>query len=219
MCIRYDVDTGRAIRYSKILRAWIPEEDWREGLDTFPGYIAPVVVPDWTRKVKELVPAAWGLQPAWATDPKWGAKYAYNARSETIEEKPAFKQAFRRRRCVIPLEGFYEQSRGHWWRFRRRDGETMAVAGLYEEPSELAPTRTYTLVTTQPTELALSIGHDRMLVILEPEEVEVWLAEDADPEHLRALMTPCAEELLVVADAGSNKRSKPPTPTDQDSLF
>ena len=72
---------------------------------------------------------------------------------------------------------------------------------------------------SQPTELALSVGHDRMLVILEPEEVAVWLAEDADPEHLRALMTPCAEDLLVVADAGSNKRGKAKPPEGQDSLF
>jgi putative SOS response-associated peptidase YedK len=84
----------------------------------------------------------------------------------------------------------------------------MGVAGLYEDPVNGAEHRTYTLVTTKPTELALSVGHDRMLVILEPEEAEVWLSQEPDPDHLNALMTPCAEDLLVVEDAGSNKRKK-----------
>ncbi|MGV3614186.1 MAG: SOS response-associated peptidase [Fimbriimonas sp.] len=219
MCIRYAVGTGRAIDYGRLIGAEIADEEWPQELDTFPGTEAPVVIVDGGANRKELVKAVWGLQPRWAKEPDFGTKSAYNARSETIAEKPAFREAFRRRRCVVPLDAFYEQSGGHWWKFSRRDGETMGVAGLYEEPNERATARTFTLVTTKPTDLALSVGHDRMLVILEKEEVEVWLSRDAHPDHLNALMTPCAEDLLVVEDAGSNKRKKPEGPSDQDALF
>jgi putative SOS response-associated peptidase YedK len=124
----------------------------------------------------------WGLVPSWAKDPTIGNKL-FNARGETVAEKPSFRTAFAKRPCVIPVDGFYEWDRRGGTKephfFTRTDDDVMLLAGLFElpreRPGEDAPRRrTCTVITTSPSDDLNGI-HDRMPVILEPSEVEVWL--------------------------------------------
>lgn len=121
----------------------------------------------------------WGLVPRWAKDPSIGNRLI-NARAETVAEKPSFREAFTRRRVLVPSEGFYEWQRQGTGRkrpfyFRMRDGEPFAIAGLWERwegGGELL--ETCTLLTTEANSL-LSPYHDRMPVILRPEDYDLWL--------------------------------------------
>ena len=119
-----------------------------------------------------------GLIPSWAKDPKIGVQ-CINARAETISEKPSFREAFQKRRCLVPADGFWE-----WemigkkkipWKFARPDNEEFCMAGLWEAwNSPEGILETFTIITTSPNELVRSV-HDRMPVILSPIDGEVWL--------------------------------------------
>ena len=138
----------------------------------------------------------WGLVPSWAAEPSIGSKMI-NARAETVAEKPAFRSAFRKRRCLIAADGFYEwqkldAKKKQPWRFHLRDEEPFAFAGLWEswrgaDGSEL---QSCTLVTTGANEL-VAPAHDRMPVILPPERYDLWLdpAFEGVPQ-LRSLLVP-----------------------------
>jgi putative SOS response-associated peptidase YedK len=141
----------------------------------------------------------WGLVPFWAKDLKIGASMI-NARREGITEKPAFREAVRRRRCLVPASGFYE-----WLKLaggkqpmhiRRRDGRPFAFAGLWEQwRGPDGPVRTYTIVTTEPNALMAPI-HNRMPVILSGEDAARWLDPEATLDALTALLEPCPPEPL-----------------------
>ena len=140
----------------------------------------------------------WGLVPHWAKDPAIGAKLN-NARGETVAEKPSFRDAFRRRRCIVPATGFYE------WKAEGRvklphyisapDGEPLALGGLWE--SWRAPDgnilRTCCIVITGPNAVMAPI-HDRMPVILSREDWQTWLA--GPPDDALALVHPCPDAML-----------------------
>lgn len=140
----------------------------------------------------------WGLVPRWAKDPAVGNRLI-NARSETVTEKPSFREAFKRRRCLVPMEGFYEWSRrGDRKRpfyFHMRDGEPFAVAGLWETwEGDGRVLETCTLLTTEANGL-LAPYHDRMPVILRPEDYELWLdSEVRGTETLLPLLRPYPHE-------------------------
>lgn len=140
----------------------------------------------------------WGLVPRWAKDPAVGNRLI-NARSETVTEKPSFREAFKRRRCLVPMEGFYEWARrGDRKRpfyFHMRDGEPFAVAGLWEVwESNGEPLETCTLLTTEANEL-LAPYHDRMPVIVRPEDYDLWLdSETRGTEILLPLLRPYPRE-------------------------
>ena len=139
----------------------------------------------------------WGLVPRWAKDPAIGNKLI-NARAETVAEKPSFREAFARRRCLVPVDGFYEWSRrGDRKRpfyFHMRDGEPFAVAGLWEVwEGDGVRLETCTLLTTEANTL-LAPYHERMPVILGPEAYDLWLdAEVRRSEWLRPLLRPYPE--------------------------
>ncbi|MGE0386530.1 MAG: SOS response-associated peptidase [Gammaproteobacteria bacterium] len=128
----------------------------------------------------------WGLVPFWARDPKPG--YALiNAKAETVATKPSFREAFKRRRCLIPVSGFYEWKRGDSgkqpWYMRPADRPLFAFAGLWEHwqgRGEHAgqTIESCTIITTAPNELCATI-HDRMPVILDRADYARWLAEPA----------------------------------------
>ncbi len=129
--------------------------------------------------VRALEGYRWGLVPSWAKDDSMGSKLI-NARVETLAEKPSFKTALKRRRCLIPADGFYEwkqdtkEKTPHHIRFN--DGRLYAFAGLWEEwngPGD-APLRTCTIITGPPNRL-LGTLHHRMAVILPPELESRWL--------------------------------------------
>ena len=148
----------------------------------------------------------WGLVPRWAKDPGIGHKLI-NARAETVTEKPSFRDAFARRRCLVPLDGFYEWARrGDRKRpfyFHMKDGEPFAVAGLWERwEGDGGPLETCTLLTTEANEL-LAPYHDRMPVIVGPEDYDLWLARGlTDVSVLRHLLSPYPASLMRLHAVG-----------------
>src|SRR5437763_186669 len=152
----------------------------------------------------------WGLVPLWAKDPSFGPK-CINARSETIATNKIFRDAFERRRCLIPADAFYE--------WQKRDGKAkpqpyaivpadsglFAFAGLWERwknPADGSILRSFTIVTGLANALCAPI-HDRMPVILPPVAWPLWLGEsEASPEELLALLRPYPAELMRVYPIG-----------------
>lgn len=145
----------------------------------------------------------WGLIPSWSKDPQIGSQLI-NARAETLTEKPAYRNAFRQRRCLIPADGFYE------WRtipgeriktpyyVHMKDGQPFAFAGLWEiwRKLEGSEVRSCTIVTTEPNDLIRPI-HNRMPVILSPEHYATWLnPQYANLENLRSLLIPYPHDTL-----------------------
>jgi putative SOS response-associated peptidase YedK len=127
---------------------------------------------------RQAVLLRWGLVPSWAADLSIGARLL-NARAETVLEKPAFKAAFARRRCLVPADGFYEwQSVGRKKQpihFRFGDGRLFAFAGLWERwQGPDGPVESCTILTTGANELVRPL-HERMPVILDPDRYEAWL--------------------------------------------
>jgi len=154
----------------------------------------------------------WGLVPSWADD---RSDFEFiNARAETVAEKRSFADAYERRRCLVPADGFYEWtelgggSGKQPYRVTVGDGDVFAMAGLYERwtppqtqtglgdfsggpdgdlSSDPAPVETFTIVTTEPNEVVADLHH-RMAVVLSPEEEQTWLS--GDPDEVAALMDP-----------------------------
>jgi putative SOS response-associated peptidase YedK len=149
----------------------------------------------------------WGLVPSWAKDPSVGARMI-NARAEGIADKPAFRAAVARRRCLIPADAFYEWQRRESpdgkragrlpYAVRRKDGRPMAFAGLWEVWRDKAqpgaePLRTCVIVTTRANDLMAPI-HDRMPVVLAPEDWSAWLDPATDASAVARLMVPAPSE-------------------------
>lgn len=176
----------------------------------------------------------WGLVPSWAKDTKTGFKMI-NARAETLADRPAYRTAFERFRCLIPADGFYEwqavpgESRKQPFHITTSEGGLFAFAGLWSvwhrgEPEEL---RSCTIITTAANSLIAPV-HDRMPVILPRDAEELWLAHDAAPEQLqdllRGLDSP-AMALRPVGPAVNDARYDgpecllDPPPPAQESLF
>lgn len=138
----------------------------------------------------EAVTLRWGLIPSWAKEASIGAKLI-NARSETVSEKPSFRGAFKRRRCVIPADGFYEWQRAGALKqpfyFKLKDDGLFGFAGLWDKWR--APNgeslETCSILTTEANAL-LSKTHDRMPVMLHRDSYALWLDEDVRKQELRA---------------------------------
>ena len=152
------------------------------------------------RPVRSLVPMRWGLVPFWADDPS-GAARLINARGETAAQKPSFRSAYRRRRCLLPADGYYEwqklASRKQPWFVRRGDGHQLAMAGLWETwidrgLAEDAPGRllvTCTVLTTSAID-ALGHVHDRMPLTVRPAARDAWLDPRVqDPDQVAGLLS------------------------------
>jgi putative SOS response-associated peptidase YedK len=167
---------------------------------------------------RELTLMHWGLIPSWSKDPKMGARLI-NARGETVADKPSFRSAFKRRRCLIPADGFYEwaQTDGNTKQpllIGLKNGSPFAFAGLWEHwEGEGRPVESCTIITTHANELLRPI-HDRMPVILPEERYDAWLDSDNDGrERLQEFLVPFpADELAFVAvsTAVNNPRNDSP---------
>lgn len=161
---------------------------------------------------REVTLAKWGLVNFWAKDGK-GAARQINARSETIETSRAFREAFQRRRCVVPADGFFEwtgpkEDRQPLW-FHRPDGKLFFFAGLYESwrPKPTEWQTTFTIVTTDSNELIRPF-HDRMPVVLSDEEVDDWLFPgQEDMALLRRMLDPAPEGALVFTPVSKRANS------------
>jgi putative SOS response-associated peptidase YedK len=155
--------------------------------DVVPGIIE-------TAQGRELQFFQWGLVPSWSKDPTVGQKLI-NARAETLCEKPSFRTAFKRRRCLLPADGFFEwkgeKGNKQPYFIRMRSHKPFALAGLYEywEGAEGALV-TCTIVTTEPNEL-LSTVHNRMPVIVAKDDYGTWLDPKVQtPEPLMPILAP-----------------------------
>jgi putative SOS response-associated peptidase YedK len=151
---------------------------------------------------RELRQLRWGLIPSWAKDPGIGAKMI-NARSETVAEKPSFRSAFKRRRCLVIADGFYEWQRQEKKKqpfyFRFEDAQPFGFAGLWEQwqSPEGEEISTCTILTTNANELMLSV-HDRMPVILHPEDYDLWLnPQFSASDTLKQLLQPYSPEAMT----------------------
>ena len=138
----------------------------------------------------------WGLVPFWAADPAEMAAKTINARAETVAERPAYRDAFQRRRCLIVADGFYEWSGGVPYWITRPGGEPFAFAGLWSSwrpkgaSSELEPLRSCAIVTTAAAGPVRAL-HDRMPVILDPADEPAWIDPSTPAVELHAILTPC----------------------------
>jgi putative SOS response-associated peptidase YedK len=185
-----------------------------------------------TIRVLSLV--RWGLVPSWAKSTAIGDRLI-NARAETIAEKAAYKRAFRRRRCIVPADGFYEWRPGRSssarrpprqpFLVRRRDRAPLAFAGLWEiwrDPSVDDPdapdawVRSCVIVTTRADALLEPI-HDRMPVVLDERDWDTWLDPGTDDlAHLESLLVPAPDEWLDVYPVSTRVNS--PDNNDPDLL-
>ena len=136
---------------------------------------------------REFALARWGLVPFWAKDAKFGYS-TFNARAEEVVAKPAYREAFKKRRCLVPADAFYEWQKldaktKRPFAIALRSGEPYAFAGLWEswKPKDAEPLETFTIVTTDPNAVTEKL-HDRMPVILEPADYNRWL-EASDPSR------------------------------------
>jgi putative SOS response-associated peptidase YedK len=197
MCGRYDLsDNPAAIRakfHVPAVPQFAPNTDWR------PTDSAPIVrlAADGSR---ECALARWGLVPGWAPDLKFGSR-CINARAETVAKLPAFRSALRKRRCLVPVNAFFEWSgekgQRRKWRITLRDESLFALAGLWEwwqdrESGEAVTS--YTIVTCEAN-AAIARLHDRMPVVLRTADYARWLDAAADGQPLLA---PCAPEALLL---------------------
>ncbi len=166
---------------------------------------------------RELVLLRWGLIPSWAKDAKFGNR-TINARAEGIAEKPAFRSAFTKRRCLVVSDGFYEwrklDGKKQPYFIHRPDDEPFAFAGLWESWSgEGQEIQSCTIITTTANEMMKPL-HDRMPVILPAEAWPIWLdTEFKDKADLQDLLRPCDSDVLEaypVSTLINNPRNESP---------
>jgi putative SOS response-associated peptidase YedK len=170
-----------------------------------------------------LAPMRWGLIPNWWSKPLKEMKVAtFNARGETVAEKPIFRESFERKRCLIPASGYYEWTNTpdgkQPYYFTRRDGQPITIASLwdrwYEKPTGEVM-HSCTMVITTPNEFVAEV-HDRMPVILEAKEFEQW--ERGNPKDAAALMKPASEDVLQRSPVSKRVNSSK-APADDASLI
>jgi putative SOS response-associated peptidase YedK len=170
----------------------------------------PIVVVRRTKKGRELLPMRWGLIPWWAKEAK-DLPLLINARAEGIAEKPAYRDAFKYRRCLVPASGFYEwQARGRNakqpYAVMPKDGSLIAFAGLWEtwhgpDGSEID---TAAIVTTDANDPLMPI-HERMPVVLAAVDFETWLS--AAPEEAAAVLKPAPDDLFALTPVSTRVNS------------
>ncbi len=196
MCGRYTLKSdGRRVAKAFGL-AETPE--FAERYNIAPTQNVSVVLEENGRKLETV---HWGLIPSWSKDPSIGSRMI-NARAETVSEKPSFRSAFKKRRCLIPADGFYEWKKEPGGKqpyyLRLKSRQVFAFAGLWEswrmEGGE--EMLSATIITTEPNEVAAEV-HNRMPVILPPELYDAWLEPDNDDrEELLSMLAPYpAEEM------------------------
>ncbi len=175
-----------------------------------PSQFAPIIRTDGPG-LHRLDMLKWGLIPHWAKDAAIG-NMMINARAETLEEKPAFRPAFKARRCIVPISGFYEWKKlgsaknKQPYYITASDEKPLLLAGLWEHwhgNEESPETLSFTIITTTPNEL-MSKLHDRMPVILAPEDQSTWL-ESKDPPT--QLLRPYPSELLLCREVSTRVNS------------
>ena len=204
MCGRYAITTApEAIRR---LFGYLEQPNFPPRYNVAPTQPIPIV--RMVDGARQYALVRWGLIPAWVKDPR-GFSLLVNARGESVLDKPAFRNAMKRRRCLIPADGFYEwKNEGKFRRpfyIRPRTGEPMALAGLWEtwtgpNGEEMD---TAVIVTTQANRM-LSALHDRMPVVVPPEAFDFWLdCDNVDATSATALMMPAPDNALEMHEVSA----------------
>jgi putative SOS response-associated peptidase YedK len=198
MCGRFSLTTPWEL-IKKRFDVTIPANDYRLRYNAAPGQEL-WVIPEETPNDAQLF--HWGLVPFWAKDPKIGARLI-NARAETIAEKPAFRTPFKKHRCLVLADGFYEWDRKGArrvpYRVVLKDEKPFALAGIcdYWKDDKGKELRSFSIITTDANQLIAKI-HDRMPVILLPKDEKVWL--DPGLDIMRALKMLCpypADDMMM----------------------
>jgi len=183
-----------------------------------PQSVQPVVRLNRDSGHREFALQRWGLVPFWAKDAKFGYS-TINARAEEVLSKPAYREAMKKRRCLVPADAFYEWQRvdkktKHPFAFALKSRTPYAMAGLWErwQPKEGAALETFTILTTDPNELMEPV-HNRMPVILEPSDYDRWLNSGDPAQPPVDLLRPFPAEQMVawpVSDRVGNVRNNEP---------
>lgn len=200
MCGRYDLNQSPQMLMLYFRLGAEPQP--YSNPDVRPTNLAPIIrVHDGQRLA---LPARWGLIPSRSTDDKI-AQHTFNARAETITEKPSFRAAFKRRRCIVPVSAFFEwraipgEKKKQKLRFSSPDAAPLALAGLWEHwtrPETGEAVESYTIITTSANEFMAPI-HERMPVILGKADWDAWLdPETGNPLLLQSMLQPCPEDWL-----------------------
>ncbi len=214
MCGRYASSRGAHDLAAHFEVEEVPDEELAPSYNVAPTDPVPVVMERAGRRLLKVV--RWGLVPSWAKDAK-GAARLINARSESIADKPAFRAAYQRRRCLVPADGYYEWKddggRKQPWFLTARDGGPLAMAGLYEvwSPPEGERLWTCTIITTSaPDELGEI--HDRTPLLVPPGDWARWLDPEV-PDPGESLLLPGVPGVLdawPVSPAVGNVRNDGP---------
>ena len=166
-----------------------------------PQSVQPVVKSNRDTSAREFALLRWGLVPFWARDPKFGYS-TINARAEEAATKPAFRDALKKRRCLVPADAFYEWQRidpknKRPFAFAMKSGEPFAFAGLWDrwQGKDNETLETFTILTTDPNELMEPV-HNRMPVIVEPKDYERWLDPETNDRPPVDLLRPYSAERM-----------------------
>lgn len=200
MCGRYDLNQSPQMLMLYFSLGAEPEPF--SNPDVRPTNRAPIIRNLDEQRIAGL--ARWGLIPSWSKDDKI-AQHTFNARAETIAEKPSFRAAFKRRRCIVPASAFFEwraipgEKKKQKLRFVSPDGNPLALAGLWEHwtrPETGEAVESYTIITTSANGFMAPI-HNRMPVILGQPDWGAWLDPEAgNPLLLESMLKPCPDEWL-----------------------
>jgi putative SOS response-associated peptidase YedK len=215
MCGRYNLRASDRELEEFFRVVWPPQVEWTPRYNIAPTQtvLAVRLKGDHNSK-RELAPFRWGLIPSWSKDEKIGNRLI-NARADTVAEKPSFRAAYKRRRCLIPATGFYEWKKAEKQPFHihRKDDGLFCFAGLWErwEKGD-QPIDSCTILTTDANNLLQPI-HDRMPVIMPRELADLWLDPDVEPGALAKLLQPYPGEDLQadpVSALVNNPRNESP---------
>lgn len=204
MCGRFTLrtpikDVARAFDLAP--QAFERDGGWCPRFNVAPSQQVVAIRRDAKSSARQVAWLQWGLVPAWADDPAVGYRMI-NARSETVATRPAFRDAFRRRRCLVPADGFYEWKRGakpkQPYYIRLEEDRPFAFAGLWERwhKGDLV-IDSCTIITTKANELVAEL-HDRMPVILDPRDFDAWLDPGVeDPRRLAPMLASYPAERMT----------------------
>ncbi len=188
------------------IESFLMDEDYLPNYNIAPSQSVVAVINNGS--INKMGYLKWGLIPPWAKDEKIGYKMI-NARAETISEKPSFREAFKSKRCLIIADSFYEwQRHSHKeqtpMRIKLKSDHLFAMAGLWQKwiSSEGKPIFSCTVITTTANELIQEI-HDRMPVILKPENEAIWLNPKSSPKELNPLLKPLDMDLMEAYEVSS----------------
>lgn len=188
------------------------EKALKKRYNVAPQQQAPVIIAQGpTRGLKMF---RWGLIPFWSKDPSI-ANRTINARSETIATSPAFREAFKKHRCLVPASGFYEwqhvegSTRKQPWYIHAPENGILFFAGVFDEwisPESGESLRTFSILTTGANELMRPL-HTRMPVVLTKPQQDLWLDAGSKPDELAPLLAPCEPSLLEAYRVGTKVNS------------